>query len=108
MNKVIVTVAGVLLATGAATALAGSGDSEQLAQCKALVSTHFGDDARTRLRSVRSRADGTHMQLSVKPGDGSRHRLICSRDDQGISLTTRDGVALVPAADAPQTVSLAD
>ena len=106
MNKVIVTILGVLLATGAASALAGSGDREQLAQCKALVSAHFGDEARTRLRSIRTRADGTHMRLNVTPEGGERQSIVCTQDDQGLSLTTPEGVALV----APQMekVSLAD
>jgi len=107
MNKVLVSMVGVVLATSATAALAGSGDRQQLADCKQLVSSHFGDEARTRLRSIRSRSDGTHMRLSVRPGDGSRHAIVCTRSDEGLSLNTSDGVALVAPAEAVETISLA-
>lgn len=107
MNRIIVMAAGVLLATGSVAAMAGSSDTEQLAQCKELVSTHFGDDARTRLRSIRTRADGTHMRLTVTPANGEKQTLVCTQDEQGLSLNTRDGVALVGPADAEEKVSLA-
>lgn len=107
MNRVIVTAFGVLLAGGAASVLAGSGDRQQLAQCKALVDAHFGDDTRTRLRSIRSRADGTYMRLSVRPADGDKRRIVCTRNDDGLSLSTGDGVALVAQAEAADTVSVA-
>lgn len=105
MNKILVVVVGVLLAGGAVSALAANGDREQLAQCKTLVQAHFGDEARTKLRSIRNRADGTHMRLSVRPGDGSRQAVVCTLDDSGLSLNTRDGVALVPASSAAEKVS---
>lgn len=106
MNKVLVMMVGVLLAGGAVSALAASDDRAQFADCKELVQAHFGEEARTKLRSIRNRADGTHMRLSVRPGDGSRQAVVCSLSDDGLSLSTRDGVALIPATEAAEKVTL--
>jgi len=107
MKKVMYMTLGVLLATGAASALAGSGDREQLAQCKELVGAHFGEDARTRLRSIRTRADGTHMRISVRPVAGEKQTIVCTRNDDGLSLNTRDGVALMAPAEAAEKLTAA-
>jgi hypothetical protein len=109
MKQVVAAVAGLTLATVALNASAGKAEQQQLAECKSALAAVYGDDLGTRLSNVRHRASGTHMRIRVTPASQPGETVICSKDrDGGLSLTTRDGVALTPAADAAEKVTLAD
>ena len=107
MHRIITLTLGVLLATGAAGAFAGKQDRVALAQCKADVDAIYGDDARTRLRSIRHRKDETDFRLMVTPGSGGNRVVVCTVSRDGASsLADKDGMALHPE-DGSQTVSMA-
>ena len=107
MKKLITTTLGVVLAASAVSAFAGSADRENLAQCKADLKAHYGDDTRLRLRSIKRSSGETHMRMMVKPAEGENTLIVCSVSRDGVSsLADSEGVALV-AADAEQKVSLA-
>ncbi|MFT7288859.1 MAG: hypothetical protein ACI87W_002983 [Halieaceae bacterium] len=109
MNKTLTTLIGVVLATAAVSASAGKQDAEVLAQCKGAVESYYGDDTRTRLRSIRRSGGATLMRLQVKPQNGKNTAIVCSVGKDGVSnLSNSDGVALNAAAAAEQKVSLAD
>jgi hypothetical protein len=106
MHRIITVTLGVLLATGAAGALAGKQERVALAQCKADVDALYGDDVRTRLRSIRHRKDETDFRLMVTPGSGGNRVVVCTVGRDGVSsLADKDGMALRPARDA-QKVSM--
>ena len=106
MKKFIVSSLGIILATGAVSAFAGKKDQENLAQCKADVKAHYGEQTRMRLRSIKRGEEETHMRLMVSAPEGNT-LVVCSVDAAGASsLADRDGVALVTNTDE-QRVSLA-
>lgn len=95
MKKVIAATLGIVLATGAVSALAGKQDREQLAQCKIDIDAHYGDATRMRLRSIKRGEGETHLRLMVTPAEGGNRVVICSVAGDGASrLTDADGVAL--------------
>ncbi|MEE4110214.1 MAG: hypothetical protein V2I24_12750 [Halieaceae bacterium] len=106
MHKLITVTLGVLLATGAVAALADKDDRVALAQCKADVDAVYGDDARTRLRSIRRRKGETDFRLMVTPGSGGNRVVVCTVSGDGVSsLADKDGMALRPDNGSP-TVSM--
>lgn len=109
MNKVIIMSLGVLLATGAVSALAGKEDRQQLTACKADIVALYGDGTRSRLRSIMRDEEGTAMRIMVRPASGNNELVVCTSMGDGLnSLTDRDGVALAAPGNAEETVSLAE
>ena len=108
MKKVIVTTVGIMLAAGAASTFAAKQDRENLALCKADINAYYGENTRTRLRSIKRGADATHMRLMVNPKGGENTVVVCSISRDGASsLANGDGIALTPRGDE-QKVSLAE
>ncbi len=106
MKKLLATTLGLVLATGAASALAGKQDRANLELCKADIEAYYGEGTRTRLRSIKRDDDDTHMRLMVNPQGGSNVVVVCSVAADGVSsLADGDGVALV-ASVSEETVSL--
>lgn len=103
MNKVLVTILGVLLVSGAVSAWAGKAEREQFDQCKADIVAHFGDGTRTRLRNVSQDDAGVSMRILVRAASGGNIPVVCTMDGAGAYiLTDDDGVALSSAAPAEQ------
>jgi hypothetical protein len=91
---------GLILATGTAAALADRQDRENLSQCKAGITALYGDNTRTRLRSIKRGAADTEMRIMVTPRAAGNQVVICSVDRNGsVRLADRDGIALLTAAD---------
>lgn len=101
MKKVLATTLGVILATGAVSALAGKADRESLAQCQADLDAYYGERTRVRLRSIKRLDSETQLRLMVTPGSGGSNQVVvCSVGTDGVtSLADRDGVALAPMND---------
>jgi len=101
MKKVLATTLGVVLAAGAASALADRQDRAHLTQCKADIAAYYGEDTRMRLRSIRRAAGETHLRLTVTPDGGGNRVVVCSvsRGDGASSLADGDGMALAPLGD---------
>lgn len=107
MKKVIVTTLGIVLATSAASALAGKEDRANLAQCKADIGAYYGEGTRMRLRSIQRAEGETHLRLMVTPAGGGNRVVVCSVGSDGAShLADKDGVALVVPT-AGEAVSVA-
>ena len=108
MKKILVTTLGVVLATGAVSALADRQDRANLTQCKADIEAYYGEDARARLRGIRRGAGETHMRLVVTPESEASRVVVCSVSRDGASsLADGNGVALAPLGDG-QTLGLVD
>jgi hypothetical protein len=108
MNKFIVMTLGVLLSAMAVSAFAAQDDRENLAQCKADINAYYGDETRTRLRSIRQRSGEAELRLMVTTKGSSNTLVVCRVTSEGISrLENGDGVALVPTGKAP-VVSLVE
>jgi hypothetical protein len=106
VKKILATMLGVILATGAVSALADRQDRANLAQCKADIGAYFGEDTRARLQGIKRSHGETHMRLIVTPESGSNRLVICSVSRDGASsLADRHGVAVAPLGDG-QAVSL--
>ncbi len=107
MKKVLATTLGVILATGAVSALAGKQDRESLEHCKADISAVYGDNTRVRLRSIKRGESLTEMRMMVTPRGAGNQVVVCAVSADGSTqLSDRDGVAIL-AAEAADTVSLA-
>ncbi|EAQ96802.1 hypothetical protein [Congregibacter litoralis] len=107
MKKILVSSIGIILATGAVSAFAAKQDRENLAQCKADINAYYGDNTRTRLRSIKRSAGETHLRLMVNPKNGENTVIVCSVSSEGASsLATGDGVALT-SPEGEQKVSYA-
>ncbi len=65
MKKVLTTTLGVLLMAGAVSAFADKQDRENLALCKADIAEYYGDNARTRLRSIKRSSASFSSSLNV-------------------------------------------
>jgi hypothetical protein len=109
MKKVLATTLGVVLAAGAASTLADRQDRAHLTQCKADIESYYGEDTRTRLRSISRTAGETHMRLMVTPDSGGNRVVVCSvsRGDGARNLADGEGVALAPLGDR-QSLSLVE
>ncbi|WP_439102025.1 hypothetical protein [Congregibacter sp.] len=107
MKKILVSSIGIILATSAVSAFAAKQDRENLAQCKADINAYYGDNTRTRLRSIKRRAGETDLRLMVNPKNGENTVIVCSVSGDGASsLATDDGVALT-STEGEQKVSYA-
>ena len=96
-KKILAGTLGIILATGAVSALAGKEDRENLAQCKADIGALYGDNTRMRLRSIKRGAAATQLRLMVTPRDAGNLVVVCSVDREGtVHLADRDGIALLP------------
>jgi hypothetical protein len=108
MQKILTTSLGVLLMAGAVSAFADKQDRENLAACKEGINAYYGDDARTRLRSIKRSSGESQFRLMVNPRGGSNTVVVCAVDDEGaLRLQNGDGVALVKES-SEQAVSLVE
>lgn len=95
MKRIIATTLGVILTTATLSAFAAKQDRESLAQCKADITSHFGDGTRTRLRSIKRTVGETHLRIMVRQAAGNNALIVCSVSKDGVSsLADRDGIAL--------------
>jgi len=100
---------GMVLAGVAAPSMAANANSQHLAQCKSELKRVYGEDTRSKLKSLKRKRSGNHMQIQSVV-DGVRSLSTCWVDREGdINLLDREGVAIdVPAGRAAQNITLND
>ncbi len=80
----------ILAVLGSYTGVVQAGTSgEALAACKKHIVEAYGDELRTSVRRIRSRAGGTEIKIKVSK-DGERFNAVCRVDRQGELAYTTD------------------
>lgn len=103
MNKILVTVLGVILVSGAVSAWAGKAERQQFERCEADIVAHFGRGTRLQLRGITRDDDRVDMRIMVRVPNAGNEAVVCSRDSAGSYLLVDDeGVALLPAVGQEQ------
>lgn len=99
MNKLVASVILGAVLAGAGATQADSELNQQFADCKEQLSAIYGDDARIRLRG-KGLGRASILNLSVYPKGERQLRVSCTRTADGeLTMTDRNGVALVMPAD---------
>ena len=98
---------GMVLAGVALPSAAGNMDREHLTLCKAELKRVYGEDTRTKLKSIKRKSTGNQMRIQAIKPEGGSEMTTCWVDGEGLTnLRDKEGVVLAaPEYDNADKVS---